>query len=1535
MLNMILDDLGFKERRSLKQTIQDAFAKLSGKSIDDKKLESLSSHDVDLLLSGVVPDDQMFDARALQNRDRSRQSYVVQMQKIAANPDYDRVSVSKTPDTGAPMVFSRGVSISSSQSGRQETVTMSDGKGGSLKVPTVYAVVEAKTLTASHDASGNKVSEYGGDNGIMALNNGRTAALKQSYKQNGAEDYRQALINDQSGHGIPSKVIEGMNEPVLVRVFSESAISHLDDPGAASNVSAGAQLSASEQAETDAKKLSDTELMQYQGGDINNNVNRDFVRSYISAMGGADAVGDMVTNEGFISAKGIKRIEGALVAKAYGDNAILNDLTENPDDDLKSLGKVLTDIAGRWAVMVSGSENGTIHPSMDITKNLTEAVTLIRKARQSGKSLNDLVTQADILSGSFTDPVTESLLRMMFRGENFNRVRSADKIKKAMHGFIDKAMATQSGADMFGHTPDPLEIMAQGKSELEAGENAGKAQVGLFDSVVDYFNDCGAIFDAESSLNIRERRAAKSDINVSFEALSSGDVGIMERRKLKFSIQRNFTRLSGEIEESKEPVKSTAEPTLDDKIQEAINSGVELSEKDISHIRMLHDGAVKLNDRADRLGGFDSHLDGVKRSFHLGMVGGSGPNNKSLNKRRARSLDKSIDNSKEAVELYNRAQSRITEIEKLLKGVGTEKDVAAKTDKREKSKTDIARMADNLKKGDTFGGKEVVRVTKDKQGYPAKVRYIDPESFDPVIEFWRIAFTSKDEFKSYVDKVRSESETTETAQSEELPKQADDSKLSRLTIPSVYTRDFHDSMMQQIIDMHGNVSVDDVKKAYKRVSENPDDTKELLRKIKNKDLEKIAGMAYRGLKKDRLVEGAYNTMITQFAYFNSDHVSYTYGEGSLQKTVKARVEALTQNELIEWAEDIHRKRAERKAQIEGIKKSIEDPQTLEDFNTLIRYKGKGAIQELSPDKLALYDELQTEAGILKKEEETEKKAQERGSLGGIEGGIAHEFAETTHAKKNIPLYVVKMTGDRMGKDQYREVLQKAKQLGGWYSKFRGQGAIPGFQFTSEEDRESFSKILKGETVDNSENIEARTEAREEAKKDNRIQKLTDIADRLEEQADAKLSQDRQTNTHRRANMAANAEADARQSKAYAQTMREIAEKMKTGDVKYLSNLSEKVQLKMLWDIAGSAASQYASKLTRTMGHNDYEQMKYALKQGQGTEEQVNGMLANVTLPEPSIHKSNILSLASKLEDIRGFKQIAGKVRYLSQLVEDGSIKFNAALSDEQIDKLMKLAKTNDDVSSSMGWYSLEQYANKKRMQRMGIETDTHARMALRELISLKRPEEKADPITALERDLIGKYRDLEWFNTPEPAAKEVVRLADIKPHHKMLEPSAGFGHLADAAVSRGIPIENIDVVEMGTKLVEALRMKGYNVVHEGNFLQYAKGKYDRIIMNPPFSKDKDIDHVLHAYSLLKPNGKLVAIVSGMTGDRQNSKNQTFREWLTENGADEMMLPEGSFKGSVNTTGVNSKIIVLEKGGDDGGDGEEYEADESEVFAYVY
>lgn len=112
----------------------------------------------------------------------------------------------------------------------------------------------------------------------------------------------------------------------------------------------------------------------------------------------------------------------------------------------------------------------------------------------------------------------------------------------------------------------------------------------------------------------------------------------------------------------------------------------------------------------------------------------------------------------------------------------------------------------------------------------------------------------------------------------------------------------------------------------------------------------------------------------------------------------------------------------------------------------------------------------------------------------------------------------------------------------------------------------------------------------------------------------------------------------------------------------------------------------------------------------------------------------------------------------------------------------------------------------------------------------------------------------QFYPTPERLARIAVELAEIEDGHQVLEPSAGMGGLADL-----LPTDRTTCVEISGLHCKVLAAKGLRVM-EGDFLQAQPGTFDRIVMNPPFSEGRWQAHTEHAASMLKPGGRLVAIL---------------------------------------------------------------------------
>lgn len=163
-----------------------------------------------------------------------------------------------------------------------------------------------------------------------------------------------------------------------------------------------------------------------------------------------------------------------------------------------------------------------------------------------------------------------------------------------------------------------------------------------------------------------------------------------------------------------------------------------------------------------------------------------------------------------------------------------------------------------------------------------------------------------------------------------------------------------------------------------------------------------------------------------------------------------------------------------------------------------------------------------------------------------------------------------------------------------------------------------------------------------------------------------------------------------------------------------------------------------------------------------------------------------------------------------------------------------------------------------------------------------------------------------YFSTPEPVIDLMLDYAKIEPHHTILEPSAGAGAIVDR-----LPADNLIVVyEINPTLCKILQAKGFDA-RPIDFLE-AGGQFafDRVLMNPPFEKLADINHVIAGFERLKSGGRLISVMSPSAFFHSSKKAQAFRDWFEELGGEVIDLPEGSFKAA--GTGVASKLIIIDK-----------------------
>lgn len=172
-----------------------------------------------------------------------------------------------------------------------------------------------------------------------------------------------------------------------------------------------------------------------------------------------------------------------------------------------------------------------------------------------------------------------------------------------------------------------------------------------------------------------------------------------------------------------------------------------------------------------------------------------------------------------------------------------------------------------------------------------------------------------------------------------------------------------------------------------------------------------------------------------------------------------------------------------------------------------------------------------------------------------------------------------------------------------------------------------------------------------------------------------------------------------------------------------------------------------------------------------------------------------------------------------------------------------------------------------------IDTDqyhynTPVHLALRSLsMEAKSPEDIAKEEAEKKRIEIARavdnFRNANikgFFPTPAAMIEEMLDVANITDRHRVLEPSAGLGDIADKILAKNQV--DLTAVELRPSLCEVLKVKGIKY-YQGDFLKQTPGDlglFDRIVMNPPFEKKAAVQHISHAVEFLADGGVLVALL---------------------------------------------------------------------------
>lgn len=293
-----------------------------------------------------------------------------------------------------------------------------------------------------------------GMDNVVESGNGRTLAIAKAYESGRAEEYRAFLEQYATERGID---IAGINNPVLVRT-------RLTDTDRTqfvklANESDVAQYSATERAVSDSDRLPDASLLKINNdGTINLDGSMDFVRGFVGSLPKSEQ-GTVITGDGRLSQEGKRRIESAIMQRAFNDSALIGRMAENLDDDSKTVLSALLRAAPQLAQLDSLVKQGGRHQN-SIAKDLAQAAQKLSDLKANGQTVPDYLNQGQLIDDGLSPGAREFL--NVFDQNN----RSAKAIGENIQGKIDEidAMGDPRQGSLFGDGPEEsaaLDIIMQ------------------------------------------------------------------------------------------------------------------------------------------------------------------------------------------------------------------------------------------------------------------------------------------------------------------------------------------------------------------------------------------------------------------------------------------------------------------------------------------------------------------------------------------------------------------------------------------------------------------------------------------------------------------------------------------------------------------------------------------------------------------------------------------------------------------------------------------------------------------------------------------------------------------------------------------------------------------------------------------------------------------------------------------------------------------------------------------------------------------
>lgn len=328
-----------------------------------------------------------------------------------------------------------------------------------------------------------------GEDLVVESGNGRTLALQKAYDSipQKATAYKDFLVSNAGNYGIDAGAIEGMKQPVLVRV-NQNNVDRVAFTKKA-NESTLASMSIIEQAKSDASKL-DENILRSLKPDESGDFNAGFIKRFINEIVPDSERGMLLTADAELNNLGLKRIENAIVAKAIdvpeAQKAIAN-MLDSAEPEMRNMGKAILNTA---PIMISTKQMiaDGIRKPLDISGDIAVTVSKLLEIKSKKLNVEKYYAQGTLFDDGLT--LTQNYLMQIF--EKYNRSpKNLEALIKGVYDAIDEqgdprqaslfALEEKTTADIIKDVYNKME------QDIQDKKNQSLQEEGLFD-VKEYKN---------------------------------------------------------------------------------------------------------------------------------------------------------------------------------------------------------------------------------------------------------------------------------------------------------------------------------------------------------------------------------------------------------------------------------------------------------------------------------------------------------------------------------------------------------------------------------------------------------------------------------------------------------------------------------------------------------------------------------------------------------------------------------------------------------------------------------------------------------------------------------------------------------------------------------------------------------------------------------------------------------------------------------------------------------------------------------------